>query len=452
MRDEAIEVLRTYRDPRAVPALRTILYGPEGSVNRLSLISALLACGGFSDDEQMTALQAYVLLLTTDPGRQQVENYFKFYDTGRVEEYEEGKSALDPPTLPLQIIIGHVIAEDEEPSEGLVIRAVRRLKTWTRSNPRAAAILEALMRKWQGQPVYAEKLRRMKAGESDIDSLVAMLTRRRVMHEAFPAELSSLRGIKGMARGIGSCLAEDPAEYISILEESDAEAQRALLGCARLIRAALPVREVGKLLKSTNKLLARAAERYLESEDSPDARKLVLANHKGAAIILGARTAFITNVKFTYDQDELARLFNSVSGNFARLEDFPHLEAKEGALRKELATTPFLIHIYALLTAKPTGYSVIRLYKNGGVFTHYENGGRYRQRRLSEKEYKGFIDLLVVENIDAQKPDLSGCGEDCMPGEFVMFNRDGGRRVFFRDTMDNPIFAKLQAVLESFRN
>jgi hypothetical protein len=451
MRDAAIEALTAYKDPRAVPALRTLLYGPKGPELRLSLISALQACGGFSDDEQMAALQAYVLLITTDAGSQQFENYIKFYNSRRLDEFGEGRPAFEAPTLPMQISIGSEIAEIAEPSEGLVVRAVRRLKTWTRTNPRAAEILREVMRNWQGRAMYAESMRRLKAGESDIDSLVAMLTRRKAIREALPGEVSSLRETKGMTRGIGSCLTEDPAEYNAILEQTDAEAQRALLGCARLIRALLPVGDVGKLANSTNKLLARAAERYLESEDSPDARKLVLANHKGAAMILGARTAFIPNVKFTYSRDGLAELFKSVREDHSPLEDFPFLDAKEGALRKELAVTPSLITIYALLTAEPGEHSVIRVYKDRAVFTHYEDRGPYGQRRLSEKEFKGLIDLLAVENVDAQKPDLSGCGGECTPGEFVMLNRDGGRRVFFNNTLDNPVFTKLRAAFESFR-
>jgi hypothetical protein len=451
MRDLAIEALTMYRDPRAAQALRTMLYGTGGPERRLSLISALRACGGFSDDEQMAALQAFVLFVTTEAGRQQVENYVNFYDGRRIEESEEGEPAFNAPSLPMQISIGHVVAKIEEPSEGLVIRAAKRLKTWTRTNPRAAAILAALMRKWQGRAVYAESLRRLKAGESDIDSLIAMLTRRKAIREAFPADMSPLRGTKGMARGIGSCLSEDPAEYTSILEETDAEAQRALLGCARLIRAELPVSQAAKLLKSANKLLAQAAERYLESEDSLKARKLVLANHKGAAMILGARAAFIPDVKLTYSREALAELFNSVREDHPPLEDFPHLEAKEQALRKELAAAPSIINIYALLTAEPAGHNVIRLYKDRAVFSHYENGRHYRQRDLSEEEYKGFIDLLINENIDSQKPDLSKCGEDCVPGEFVMFNRDGGRRIFVKSILENPVFTKLQTAFESFR-
>ena len=63
--------------------------------------------------------------------------------------------------------------------------------------------------------------------------------------------------------------------------------------CARLLGGNLPVNEVGNLLEHQNKLLALAAERYLESEDSPEARNLVLKQtSEGEALILGARDSF----------------------------------------------------------------------------------------------------------------------------------------------------------------
>jgi hypothetical protein len=54
-------------------------------------------------------------------------------------------------------------------------------------------------------------------------------------------------------------------------------------------REPLPVEKVGASLKSPDKLLALAAERYLESEDGAAARKLILDLHPSEALILGAR-------------------------------------------------------------------------------------------------------------------------------------------------------------------
>lgn len=396
----------------------------------------------------MAALQAYVLLLTTEIGKQQLKNYVDFYNGEHVNEFDE---TAGPPTIPLQVSIGQYITEIEEPSEGLVLRTVQRLKTWKRTNPPAAAILGGLIQKWSGPAVWAESLRRMKSGESDIDSLVGLLASRKEIRERLPTNVSSLHGAKGLARGIGSCLAENRAEYLAIIEQSDPEAQRALLGCARLIRAALPVDQIGRLLNSSNKLLALAAERYLESEDSLEARKLVLAKNKGAARILGARAAFVPDAKFAYSRASLNEVFKSVGGERARVRDFPNMETKEKDLRKELADNPSLVNIYALMTNEPAGDGVIRLYKDRAVFTYYELEARYRQRDLTPEEYKGFIDLLVNENIDGQKPVLGGCDKGCIPTEFAMFNRDGGRRVFYENIRENPAFAKLREAFEGFQ-
>jgi len=66
------------------------------------------------------------------------------------------------------------------------------------------------------------------------------------------------------------------------------KAQLALLAGARYTHDKLPVELVGKLLDSPDRALAKAAESYLEVEDSAEARKLVLARRRGQAYILGA--------------------------------------------------------------------------------------------------------------------------------------------------------------------
>jgi hypothetical protein len=320
-----------------------------------------------------------------------------------------------------------------------------------RTNPPAAAILEELMLRWKGPGINAERLKRVKNGEVDIDSLIIVLADRKAIREAIPAEVSSMRAASGMARGIGSCIAEDRTEYIAILEQYDIEAQTALLGCARLIRAGLPVVEAGKLLHSRDKLLALAAARYLESEDSLAARKLVLAQNKGAAMILGARADFAPEARTSHNPEALAILFESIGAPMFRPGDFPKLRTKEGELRKELVKDASLINIFALLNHGPGGQSVVRLYKDRTAFRYYENDARYWERDLTKKEYEAFQDLLVREEIDAQKPVIGNCDAGCFPREFVMFGRDGGRRVFFENTRRSPVLAKLEGVFEGFQ-
>jgi hypothetical protein len=254
-----------------------------------------------------------------------------------------------------------------------------------------------------------------------------------------------------MARAFGGCIAEDRSEYLDILEQEDIEAQTALLGCARMIRAVLPVEEAGKLLQSPDRLLALAAGRYLESEDSLAARKLVLAKNRGTAMILGARTAFVPEVRSSYNPDALISLFESVGAPSFNPGDHPKLRMKERALRQELTDDPNFTNVFAILDYVPGGRSEVRLYKDRAAFRHYENDARYRERDLSKKEYEAFTDLLLRENIDAIKPVIGECDQTgCVASEFVMFGRDGGRRVYFENFRRIPALAKLWSTFENF--
>lgn len=102
-------------------------------------------------------------------------------------------------------------------------------------------------------------------------------------------EISVKRGVWG---GIAAGLLGDNVQSAKILTGNDGDAQCGMLAMARLARTQMPLPEVARLLESRTPAIARAAERYLISEDSADARRFVLARHKGEAIILGGRSEF----------------------------------------------------------------------------------------------------------------------------------------------------------------
>jgi hypothetical protein len=451
-RDAAATALVKYKDPRAVPALRSILVTKESPGDRNTFIAALAASDGFSDEEQMADLEAYAAMISTPEGQELVDSYEEYYngEEGHGEEEEETAAAAAKPVIPIKISIGKFLADQEEPPEGLVVRAMARVKILRRTNPPVAATLSEIMAKWKGKAVYLELLRRVRSGESDVAGIITLLANRAAVREGLPGEVAALRAALGIPRGIANCITEQPVEYLAILGQTDEDAQAAMLGCARLIRAPLPLSEVGELMGSPNKLLAMAAERYLESEDSLEARKLVLARNKGAAKILGARTAFIPDVKSIYDSPALSELFTSVSGEYFRTGKSAELAKREDALRKELADDPSMLAVYALLTPADSGHYVVRLYEDRAVFSYYENEARYRERTLTPKEYEGFYDFLIQNNIDAVKPDIGICEHECDPGEFVMFGRDGGRRVYYESAPSNPKLEKLQEMLGDF--
>src|SRR5262249_53532294 len=77
-----------------------------------------------------------------------------------------------------------------------------------------------------------------------------------------------------------------------ILRREDEGAAAMLLAAARLGRVPLPLEAVGKLMNGPAGTVATAAERYLLADDGAEARKLVLAKHKGEILVLGGRMSY----------------------------------------------------------------------------------------------------------------------------------------------------------------
>jgi hypothetical protein len=418
-RQAAAEALIRYKDPRAVPALKIALANEKVTYRRIIYIKALDECGGLGDDEKMAALELYAAVISTPEAAAQ-------YSGDLYRQYDENT----PNPTPVALTVGNYVAEQPEPSDGLVVRLLERLKTLRKTKPATALALQVIMQKWRGRIIYIERLRQIRAGEADLPTILLALAQRREIREKNESDILALRLGSGIGRGIVPCLAEDAADFLSVLRQTDADAQIAMLGCARLLRAKLPVAEVGALMKSANKTIALAAERYLESEDSPEARTLILERHAGEAFILGARQAFIPDQKNYAFGEPLRLIFDTVTGRGFFPGAYPLMEKNENVLRDEMKSNPDLLAIFGILTNKPAGQQIIRVFKDKIVFTNYEDAARYRERVLTAKEYEDFYRLVLEEKIDTAAPFFGYC-EECEASEFVMFGKNGGRRVFF---------------------
>jgi hypothetical protein len=263
-------------------------------------------------------------------------------------------------------------------------------------------------------------------------------------------ELYVLRGKNSLAGGIAACLIEDENDIVSAFHSENAETQIGILACARLLRKPLPVQEVGALLDSPNKILALAAERYLESEDSLEARQLVLAKHPNEAVILGARDSF-NPAKLTEFPTMLGRLFASVDasyGNHLHPEkaDFAKLDKFEDKLREEIKANTDLLEIYTIVPSY-----IVRVYKDRVVFTWLKDDARYYEGVLKKEQFDNLKRLLTESKLEETPPIFGDCHYNCGMFEYAHFNRNGGRRFFAYTNFIRfiGIWANFQALGES---
>lgn len=429
-----------YKDIRAVPALRAALAEEQNVEYRKYIVGSLVAAGGIGDDEQMSSLEQYATLISTPEG---LEKFNK-------SEYYYGDETVPPQPLP--IIIGKYVADQEDPSEGLAVRAVERLKILKRTKPAVAQILAGFMQKWKGRVVFLEMIRQIKAGEADVETILNLLAKRKDSREKMPNELMNLRVSNGIGRGIGACVAEDELGYSDVLASGDAEAQTAMFSCARLIRAKLPLARVGEFLSNSNPLLVLSAERYLETEDSVEARQMILAKRPNDIVILGAQEAFVPNsVKTPYTSEALNLLFYSVNEFYFGGTNLSNIRKAEENLRNEMKQNADLIGVYAFVPNAEAGLRVVRLFKDRVVYTNYEDTARYTERNLTKDEYEAFLNAVLANNIDSLSS-LGGDCEQCTYSEFLMFGRAGGRRVTFTEAGEYspPPILKIRAFFDNF--
>lgn len=433
-RSIAAQALAKYKNPQAIPALISALAKEKTEAYRTNIIAALIACGGVSDDGQMLALEVYATEVSTPEGLEKIQG-----------------NVGDETALPVQLSVGKFLSEQTEPGDGLVIRALERLKILRRTKPAVAIVLSDIMQKWQGRVIFLELLKQVGGGKATTETIVNALAKRKMIREKLPDDLSAMLGKTGLARGIGAVILEDKPQMLSVLAQTDSEAQIAMLAGARLIRADLPLREVSALLKSADKTLALATERYLESEDGVEARTLVLARHAGEAKILGARNAFIGDEKKLFNTALLSELFESVGAFYFGDENFSDIKKQEAKLRLEARDNPDLKSIFAILPDAASGQEVLRVYKDKIVYTHYEDEARYWERTVPVKEYEKFYRFLIDSKIDSLSR-VSGDCEECSSSEFVMFSNSGGRRVFYRgnETIKSPV-NDLEKIFEAFK-
>jgi hypothetical protein len=198
-------------------------------------------------------------------------------------------------------------------------------------------------------------------------------------------------------------------------------------------------------------MLAMAAERYLESEDSPQARQIILSLHPNEAKILGAKTLFMFTENFSDGYDQLSTLFASLSGDNAQdyganvyFENQEELLQTEKKLQKEVKENAEINGIYAY------NKNFVRIYQDKAVFSWEEDSARYRERTLTKEEFGNLTSYLSFNNVDELAPFNSFC-DYCSGNELLMLGRQGGRRVFVRGNQKPKFFTELDQIFDDMR-
>ncbi|MGV3658823.1 MAG: hypothetical protein ACO1TE_01525 [Prosthecobacter sp.] len=400
----AASALAHYRATQAVPALRKAIGREEDMHHRRFMVDALLKLKGMPLEEQVRAVEQQVALMLAEEKRKALRDE-------EMNPFGASQSSIAPKDR-LMVTAGLVLSgsgefHTPELAEALV-KQVDELRQ--QGPPELAKAMEEEISLWN-TPASARLLAaRLKAGRVSAKWLWGVFSA-----DGLPTvDLKSLGdGLPPNTAAIVALLSKDENGMRHILEGGDMEAQAMLLACARLRRAPLPLDEVARLLDSKHILCARGAERYLEAEDSAQARALLQRRFKGEARILGARMGFDPG--------------HHAYGDLGKLQDM---------LRQRVLSAKKPLEIVALLSAGywgDSGQIWIEIQGDKAALINDQGHERFRTRELTVAELAEVRGYLSQNQVD-ELPPLTLSVDDGVQYEYIHLTAEGGRRVF----MNNP--------------
>lgn len=459
----AISALDNQADHRAAPYLRRLLNDADGYVREM-LVSALVVSGGFTIPEQVAGIESLTKLLASATNEIQSATNALIANMGITDESDlndpeiqrlvieqisknYGRIYNAPETETIENIIGGVLTRKPEPSEELVRAVIDRILYLDKRDPQSATALRGVLKQWKGTAVNKMLLADLKNGNADADTVVKLLAIRKELREKQITDVQDAQQGKPSGASIAACILEDPLAMESRLS-GDAESAAAVLACARLTRGRLPIPKVIDLMENPDKRLSLAAESYLESEDSVESRRAILARYPGKARILGAKSFFApSNSRSAIFSMWIPELFASV-GSYAdhgvayRLDQFSD---EEKHLQNEVLSDQKLLGVYSYQSDQ------IRIYADRVTYRNVEDESRFRERPMSSEEFDYLRQYLTHYNVDELTPFIS-CGTDCDAKQLLMLGRNGGRRVYNRTKTSPEFFAGLEKFLAEVRS
>jgi hypothetical protein len=432
LRDISIAALAKQKDPRAVPALKRVLSDVQ-YYQQTTVVRALIECKGFTIAEQLDGLELAAKSARAEmdgtPAADPLANLYRYSNTnaGNANSFYAVKRA--PSAFELKAMVGRELMNAAEIPDDLARAVVDRIAALDKSDKPLAEAMRRIAMKWQSPVLDLLLLSDLKNGRTDSESILKLLTRRKAIREKQSTDIFYIRTGSQAALGISSCLMEDQNDAATLLENAGTEAKTALLACSRLIRLPLPIDKVAANLTSETPLLAAAAERYLESEDSPAARNIVLSRHPGEARLMGATSAFFVSGAGETSSEMLSNLYaslgdNSLYNGWYGSGNDEDIRLFEKAVQDEVKKTADMIGMYAY------DGNYIRIYKDKVVYSFDEDSSRYRERPLEKHEFDEIKAYIHDNKLDELPPFLSCGGEYCEAKELLMLGKNGGRRVY----------------------
>jgi hypothetical protein len=396
-RSYAAEALAYFRDPRAVPALRLAIPREKRWDHLKRLYEGLVASGGVPSDEEAAALEAVARKISTPDGRDAVDQL----------------DFIDEVSLPPAVALGLFLSRGSAPEEATVERLVARARALDGAEPAVATALREIFDRWESAAADRDLARRLEAGQLSTRSVWQALAKRASLRRNAGAELRKVAARGDRSAAVAAVLLGDAKAMTSLLGGKDADARAMLLACARLVGDKLPLDRVAALLASREGHLPDAAEAYLQADDSPEARRALLAAAAGQARILGNRT--------------------EGDPGHVTFSEFDHIEEQ---LRRSLLEPGGPDEILALLSAGywgGRGQIIVRVTGGKARLQFVPDEARRFERDLTASELASLRALLAAKKADTLGP-LDTAVADGLQLELVRVTRAGGRRVF----MNNP--------------
>ena len=424
-REAAARALGRYCARASYPALREAFHGEPEEKRRRAVIRALQMCGALTHREEAEAILALARRAVMPQGMAEIE---------RVRAQRRNLRLSD------EVSMGLMFLDEVSPSEGAAARVLKRLDRLERENPEAARFIVRMARGWEGERVRSWMLERIERGRGEVGDLVALLSKREAVAKRHVRTLKRWRESGGSLAGFAAVLAADDDARVALLGGSDPEALTAMLAAAAVARDPVPVDRVGDWMLERGTLLGRAARRYLESDDSEEARDLVRAHVPGAPIILGFRpppprtNSAIRDMTFEVWE---ALLREEVLGEHGPNEIHAFLSR-------------YLIHDIAVPNAGGE-HLILKIWTTHATLTiHREEEGEI-EHEIPLEEAQGFKEALEEAKVDSLPalvvPQITG-----PEYEYLRLDRSSGRRVLIRAFEGGTVGSAYGSLKDAFRD